>query len=59
MFERLKAKLKKRVYAVRSGYVIRPSGEPGTEYLCYPDGLRLIIEDGKYVGFYTQEPCDR
>ena len=28
---------------------------PGKWYICFPDGLRLIMEGGKYVGWYTQE----
>lgn len=38
---------------------VMPSEVAGREYVCFPDGLRLIIEDGKYAGFYTQEPCSR
>lgn len=33
-----------------------PSAKPGREYVCFPDGLRIIVEDGKYIGFYTQHP---
>lgn len=31
----------------------------GRRYINFPDGLRIIVEDGKYVGFYTQKPCDK
>lgn len=28
-------------------------------YMEMRDGLRLIFDEGKYIGFYTQNPCDR
>ena len=27
--------------------------DPNTTYLTFPDGLRLIVNDGKYVGWYV------
>lgn len=31
--------------------------DPNTTYLTFPDGLRLRINDGKYVGWYVTG-CD-
>jgi hypothetical protein len=27
--------------------------DPNTEYITFPDGLRLIFHEGKYVGWYV------
>lgn len=27
--------------------------DPNTEYINFPDGLRLIIREGKYAGWYV------
>lgn len=35
--------------------MVRDAGG-GRGYVEFPDGLRLIFEGDKYVGFYTQEP---
>lgn len=34
----------------------RISSHKGRDYIHFSDGLRLIYENGKYVGFATQEP---
>lgn len=31
-------------------------GDNGRDYIECPDGLRLIFDNDRYVGFYTQEP---
>lgn len=35
---------------------LHPDEQPGRYYLEMYDGLRLIFDDGEYVGFATQEP---
>lgn len=34
----------------------RLSSSEGRDYIHFSDGLRLIYENGQYVGFATQEP---
>lgn len=35
--------------------MIESCEDPSTIYMELPDGLRLIIRDGKYVGWYLPE----
>lgn len=51
MFNLFKRKKKYNVSARTKG---TPSCEDsGTLYVDFPDGLRLIFQDGKYTGWYT------
>lgn len=66
MFKKLKAKFTKYITRVEvrdvvwftcDSAVIKVTGPTlNRKYMEFPDGLRIIIENGKYVGFYTQEP---
>ena len=51
-------KLATRKYAIFCTPVARLHSDEqyGRVYLEMPDGLRLIFDDGEYVGFSTQEP---
>ena len=35
--------------------IITSCEDPHTQYAEFPDGLRLIYRDGKYVGWYLPE----
>jgi hypothetical protein len=39
------------------GRVSTSCEDPNTTYLTFPDGLRIVINDGKYVGWYVTG-CD-
>lgn len=75
LFKKLKKKFTKALTRVEVRYcewfycdgveVKESNFKQGRKYICFPDGLRIIIEedgfdndgfDMKYVGFYTQEP---
>lgn len=66
MFKRLKEKFTRCLTRVElrnftwfdceGAYTVDANVKQGRKYIVFPDGLRLIIEDGKYVGFYTQHP---
>lgn len=50
----------KKKKKIRCNFKIRVSTsceDPNTTYLTFPDGLRLRINDGKYVGWYVTG-CD-
>lgn len=50
-------KLRNRKAIFYTEFTIKPSNiRPGREHICFPDGLRIIVEDGEYIGFYTQKP---
>ena len=52
MFKNLFKKKKKNI----GNFKIRVSTsceDPNTTYLTFPDGLRLRINEGKYVGWYV------
>lgn len=38
---------------VASAEVASSCEDPNTEYITFPDGLRLIIREGKYAGWYV------
>lgn len=62
MFKWFKRSSKVKVKVSLTGTIDREQKKDmGKErtYINFPDGLRIIVEDGKYVGFYTQNPCDR
>lgn len=48
--------------ALKKGWAVmvipeeRISSHKGRDYVHFSDDLRLIYEDGEYVGFATQEP---
>ena len=66
MFKRLKKKFTKYITRIElrdiiwfdcaEAKVIDCDIKRYRRYLEFPDGMRIIIEGGKYVGFYTQEP---
>lgn len=37
---------------------IVPSGELSKQYICFPDGLNLIVEEGRYTGWYLPGESD-
>ena len=52
-------KCKERIYFACYGQkVIKSAEDRHTQYWEFPDGLRLIFRDGKYVGWYLPEVSD-
>lgn len=39
--------------------IVESETKPNRKYIGFHDGLRIIVENGEYKGFYTQNPCDR
>lgn len=66
MFEKLKKKLTKYLTRIEIGQriwftcdyaEIKDSNvRQGRKVICLPGDLRIIVENEKYVGFYTQHP---
>lgn len=70
MFKKLKKKLKKkftkyitrgeigqRIWFTCDHAEVKDSNvRQGRKVICFPDGLKIITEHGKYVGFATKEP---
>lgn len=50
-------RLRNRIAIISTQITIEPSPvRAGREHIVFPDGLRIIVEDGEYVGFYTEKP---
>ena len=45
--------LMKEAPAVLAAEVTTSCEDPNTEYITFPDGLRLIIREGVYAGWYV------
>lgn len=66
MFNKLKKKFTKYITRVElrdiiwfdceEAYTKDANVKQGRKYIVFPDGLRIIIENGEYKGFYTQHP---